>query len=343
MATGSGLDAQVGFVAEASWGTAGTVDKFVEFNSEGLSMEPTWLEPTGLRAGTKFKRVSRVRQSRRTVSGDLAVEWATKGMGLLVKHMLASPVTDPSQISTTTAYEQNHTPGDFRGLGLTVQIGRPEPSSGTVRPFTYAGCKVGSWSFSLQDGEVPTLTLTLDGREEDTGAALATAAYVAGATVFDFSQATLSLGGTVDTTAGVTSVTDGVAVATVVNEITISGEAPMATERFGIGNAGLKSEQLENDFPTITGSLGAEFNQAELYDLFSGNTTTALQLTLTGEEIEPGHNFLLDFILPAVKLKTATPTVEGPDIVSMSTDFEAYSDETNPVVQVRIVSDETSL
>jgi hypothetical protein len=68
MATGTGLDAQVGFKLESTYGTAVTVDKFQEFNSESLAWEPTWLEPSALRVGTKFKRVGRVVQSRQTVS-----------------------------------------------------------------------------------------------------------------------------------------------------------------------------------------------------------------------------------------------------------------------------------
>jgi hypothetical protein len=346
MATGSGLDAQVGYKAETTWGTAVTVDKFVEFNSESISREPTFLEPTGLRVGTKYKRAARVKVSRSTVSGDLAFELATKGMMTLIKHMLGSSVTAPTQIGTTTAYKANFTPGDFRSLGLTIQVGRPEPSSGTVQPFTYAGCKIPQWAFSVTDGEVPTLTLTVDGKSEDTAAALATAAFTAGASVFDFSQATMQLGGTPSTTSGETTISSGTTVATIVREFSVTGAAPMATERFGIGNAGLKSEPLENDTPTITGSLGAEFNKAELYDLFTNNTTTALQFTLEGDAIgTSGENFTFDIICPAIKLKTAAPTVDGPDIVQMSTDFEAYThaDGTHPVIQIQVKTDETTL
>lgn len=344
MTTGSGLDAQLGFKAETTWGTAVTVDKFAEFTSESLKFEPTWLEPTGLRAGTKFKRASRARQSRKGVSGDVVTEFATKGMGTLVKHMLASSAA-ATQIAATSAYKQIHTPGDFRGLGLTVQVGRPEPSSGTVRPFTFAGCKVAGWAFSVKDNEVPTLTLTLDGRSENTATALAAASYVAGAAVFDFSQAVLKLGGTPATAAGETTIASGTAVATVIRELSITGANPMAVERFGIGNAGLKAEQLENATPTITGTLAAEFNKAELYDVFQANTTTALELTFTGAAIASGggNNYLLSFIIPALKLKSAAPAVEGPDIVAMSTGFEVYSDETNPPIQIKIVSDETAL
>jgi hypothetical protein len=344
MATGSGLDAQLGIGIETTWGTGVTVDRFYEFVSESLTMEPSWLEPSALRAGTKFKRAGRVRQSRRTVGGDIVLEHATRGMGRLWKAALASPIASPAQIASTTAYEQIHVPGDYRGLGMTVQVGRPEPGTGVNRAFTYRGCKVTAWSLSIRDQEVPQLTLTLDGRDESVVVALASPSYIAGSSVFDFSQASLRLGGTAATASGKTTITGGAAAATIINEITIAGETPMATERFGLGNAGLKAEQLENDIPTITGSFGAEFNRAELYDAFSNNTTQAVEVEVVGAAIgASGHNDRLVISLPACKYKAAAPNVGGPDIVSMSTDFEAYSDEVNPVIQVRLVSNETGL
>lgn len=344
MATGTGLDAQIGFAAETTWGTTVTPTRFVEFNSEGMKLEPTWLEPTGLRIGMKYKRASRARISRRSAGGDVEIEHATKGMGLLWRHALASTVAAPTQIAATTAYKQVHTPGDFRGLGLTVQIGTPEAGTGTVRPFTYPGCKVTGWEFSCQDNAIPRLKLTFDGRQEDTATALAAAAYLSGATVFDFSQATLKLGGTASTAAGETTITGGVAAATIIRDITITGSAPMATDRFGLGNTGLKAQPLENGTPTITGKLAAEFSKVELYDVYTAANPIAMQFDLTGAQIgTSGSYFLLSFILPSVKLKGAAPDVGGPDIVAMSTDFELYSDEVNPVIQVKIQSDETVL
>jgi hypothetical protein len=340
--TGTGLDAQIGFAAESTYGTAVTVTRFLEFNSESLAFQPTFLEPTGLRSGRKFKRVGRVVQSRKGVSGDIALEHANKGMGLLWKHALGSSGT-ATQVAATTAYEQIHTPGDFLGKFLTVQVGRPQPSDGVVKPFTYKGCKFTGWSFGLSDNEIPTLTLNVDGRDEDTATALATASYTAGAGVFNFSQATLKLGGTAATASGKITVTGGTAVATVIRSISFQAETPMATERFGVGNAGLKSQPLENANPTVTGSLEAEFNKAELYDAFQANTTTAMVLEFTGaaNAIETGHTYVLRFTIPAAKFKAAAPSVSGPDIVSMSTSFEAYDDETNAPFEVYIKSTDT--
>jgi hypothetical protein len=343
VATGTGLDAQLGFAAETVVGTPVTPTKFVEFNSESLAWTPTFVEPTGLRAGRKFKRASRLVQSRKTVEGSFELEWPTKGAGLLVAHMLGSSGV-PVVIAASSAYKQIHTPGGFVGRGLTIQVGRPEPS-GTVRPHTFTGCKIKSWEFKLASDGVATLNLDIDGWDEATATALATASYVSGAEVFSFQQGVLKLGGTAATTSGELAITSGVAVTTVITEISIKGETPLAVERYGIGQSGVKREQLENDIPTITGSLSAEFNRTELYDLMKTNTTFAFDFALTGSTIPSGGgaNNLLSFIMPACKLKAAAPAVEGPDIVQMSTDFEAYDNEIDAPLQIKIVSTDTAL
>lgn len=342
MATRSGLDAQVGFAAESTVGTAVTVDHFVEFDSEGFEYTPTWLEGEGIRAGRKYKRDSRVGVARKTVAGAVTIKVPNKGLGLLLKHAMGSSAT-ATQIAATTAYEQIHTPGDHVGLGLTWQVGRPEPGTGTVQPFTYNGCKCTQWEFSVQDGEHCMLTTTWDGWNETTATALATASYASSAGLFNFSHGTLTLGGTASTASGEMSVSGGTAVAAVINGFTLRGENPMATERYGIGNAGVKSEQLENDYPTFTGSLDAEFAKTELYDVFKAGDSTAMQLDFSFGDAGTSNPFLLSFIAPKLKIKTATPSVDGPDLVRMSTEFELYDDGTNAVLQAKVVSTDTAL
>lgn len=344
MPTATGLDAQLMFGAESTWGTAVTPDHTVEFDSETLVYSPGFIEPTGLRAGILAKRASRVRVARQTVAGDVMLELATKGMGLLVKHSLGSPLTAPVQIGTTTAYKQIHTFGGLYNLGLTLQVGRPEPGTGTVRPFTYAGCKVTGWEFDVKDNSTPTFKATVDGKAATTATALATAAFLTGSTVYDFSQATIKLGGTASTASGETTIAGGVAMSTIATDFTLTGATPTDTTRYGLGNAGQKAQQLQNATPTITGKLAAEFGKVELYDVFAANTTFPMEVDLTGGVIgASGSNFIVTFIMPAVKLKAAPPNVSGPGIVAMATTFEVYSDEVNPVLQVKIVSDETVL
>jgi len=343
MATGTGLDAQIGFAAETTYGTAATVTRFLEFNEESVREERNWIEPSSIAKGRKYKLATRSKVATKTVSGNITLDFANKGMGLLIKHMLASGVTAPTQIDETAAYEQVHTPGDYRGKSVTIQVGRPEPSTGTVVPFTYAGCKFPSWELSLSDGETLQLQLSVVGREEVTTTALATASLATGTSLFTFQDSEIKLGGTASTTSGLTTVSGGTKLSTIAREFSLSSEVPMAEERFGIGNGGLRAEPLENDVPTITGSLAAEFSKTELFDLYTSGEIFPLVFTATGGEIEDNNNELLEIILPAVKLKAAPPNVSGPDIVSMETEFEAFSDGTNPPIQVRLVSADSTL
>lgn len=344
MGTRSGLDAQVGMVAEGTYGTLVTPTRFLEFDTEGFEAPPTWLEGEAIRAGRKFKRDSRVAVARKDVNGKLDIKAPNKGLGLLIKHMIGSAGTT-TQIGVTTAYQQIHIPGDLFGKSMTIQVGKPEPGTGTVRPYAYLGCKCTQWELSCSDGEHVKLSTTWDGRDEDIATGLATASYAAAAGLFNFSHGSLKLGGTATTggTPSQISVASGVAVAAIINNITVRGENPQATERYGVGNAGLKSEPLENDYPTATGSLDAEFAKAELYDAFKAGTSVALELAFSFGDAGGGNPYLLSFIAPKIKLKKAAPQVNGPGIVRMSTDFEIYDDEVNAPFQFKLVSTDTAI
>jgi len=331
----------MGFAAESTWGTAVTVTRFIEASEESLTNEPTFTEGVGLRPGVLAKRVTRTRQSRKSVSGDVSMEWSTKGMGLLVKHMIGSTVATPTLIAGT-AYKQIHTPQGLFGLGLTTQIGKPEPGTGTVVPHTFAGCKVTGWEFSCDDSSNPMLKLSLLGRSETTATALATASYLAGSTVFDFTNTVIKLGGTPTTASGETTIATGVQLAAIAKSISITGDSPMADDRFGLGNGGLRAQPLQNDFQTITGSLTTEYAKTELYDPFLAGTIIPIQFDMTGAVISGPDLFRASFIMPACIIKKATPTVSGPDLVQMSLEFEAYSNGVDPQIQVKIVSDESA-
>lgn len=346
MAYASGLSAQLMVAAESTVGTAVTVDTAYEFLSESLAFEPTFLDGEGLKAGQAYKRSARTSISRKSVSGDITLEHSDQGhMGLLWKHALGSSLTEPSQISSSTAYSQIHTPGSKAGFGLTVQVGRPQVSSATVQPFTYAGCKITEWELSCNDGEVVQFKMTLDGWTEATATALASASYTAGAGLFTFADATTcTLGGTASTSSGETTISSGTSVATVLKGFTLTGSTPMATDRYGLGNAGTKKEQIENDIPTITGHLDAEFtDRTEIYDVFKANTAKPFQLDFSHGDAGSSNPYLLSIIIPSLRFKAGAPQVGGPDIVQQGFDFEAYDDGTNPVIQIKLVSKDQEL
>lgn len=345
MGIGSGLGSQLMAVAETTVGTAVTVSKTYEFLDESLKYGITWLDGAGIKAGQTFKRIGRVSQSRFTVSGDLTLEALDKGLGLLLKHSLGA-TNGPTQISSSAAYRQIHTPGDKTGLGLTIQVGRPQPD-GTVRAFTYRGCKIVAWEFSCSDNALGKWKFTVDGWAQSTATALASASYLTGMTPFTFADcSTFKLGGTASTTSNLMSVSGGTSVATLFKGITISGATPLATERFGLGNSGIKREQIQNNWSGLTVKLDGEFtDRTELYDIMIANTTKALEVCFTHGDAGSSNPFKLGFILPACKIKDATPNVNGPDIVGQSVMLEGYDDEggSNAPVQVEVIETATTL
>ncbi len=337
MPTGSGLDAQLGYKLETTVGTPVTVTNFLEFNSEGFEFDPGYIEPAGLRVGTKFKRGSRLVQSRKMVSGSIEVNHSTRLMGALWKLALGSSIVTPTLV-LGSAYQQTHQTGDLLGKSATFQVGRPEPSTQTVKPHTIAGCKCTGWEFSVADNEVAKMSMDLDGWDEATATALASASYVT-AEEFNFSQVTVFLLGA--TIAGTSPLTysAGSTVASIVKSFSLKGNNALATERFGLGNAGVKKEQLENGIPTITGTLDAEYLQSEFYTPFKANTATSLVLKLEGSVISGTDKNTIEIIIPEIRIKKVTPKVTGPDLVNAGVEFEVYTNPTsqNPL-QVKLIS-----
>jgi hypothetical protein len=354
MPYGSGLAAQLMIAPETTVGTQVTVTKAYELDADdGESVDKSvgLIEAAGLRAGQGYILAGRVRQSAFGVAGDITIPHVDRGiaatgggMGLWWKHALGSTVTTPVQIAATTAYRQTHTPGFKTGLGLSVQVGRPQ-TDGVVRPFTWRGVKIVSWEFSCSVDGLAKLRVTIDGWQEDVATALAAATYPAGAVVFSFLDAsTFTLGGTATTTGGRTTIAGGTPVASVVTGVTIAGNTPMAVDRRGLGSAGVKKEQLENDIPRITGTLASEFtSRTELYDLFASSANTALQLDFSQGDAGGGNAFRLSFVLPAIKLREAPVHADGPGILGENVNFEAFSDGTNPIIQVEVTSTDQAL
>ncbi len=357
----SGLSGQVGTVVESTYGTPVTVTRFWEFLSETLTFDPGWLDGQGLKSGQAFKRASRTVQSRFDVTGDITMEHtdgsaasaAADSMGWWWKQALGSAITTPTVV-LGTAYKQIHTPGSKAGFYSTMQVGRPQISGTTVQPHTHTGCKVTDWEFTCSDNQIAQLKCTVNARNELTSTGLAAASYPTPNGLFSFADATnFKIGGTATTASGETTIASGVAIGSLVTAITLTGSSPMKTDRYGLGNAGLKGEPIENAIPTITGSLTAEYySRTELYDLFKANTTTALQLDfshmvngLDANGVASGPNpYLLSFVMPAVKLKSAAVNVSGPDVVPQTIGFECFDDGSgsNPVFQCKLVSKEAA-
>ena len=305
-------------------------------------MKKTIVQGQGLRAGVKFDRAARRSFTTRDVGGGFTLDLPTKGGGILFKNMIGSTATAVQQ-GATAAWTQNHQPGTLNGLSMTVQKGVMEEATGTIVPFTYNGVKVVDWTIACKVGDIVSLQLNLDAWNEVTTTALASTAYIAQSGVFNFTQGTLSMGGSPTTTSGIVSVSGGAPVSAV-TAASVKGTNKISQARFFFGSSGIKAEQIENGYPTLTGQLAAEFvTQAAMYTAFATDAPLTLELQFVGPVITGSYHYTLDIIIPRLYLDGESPKVTGPDVVEQTCGFTALDDQINPVIQIGYTTTDTAV
>jgi hypothetical protein len=240
------------------------------------------------------------------------------------------------------------------GHSFCLQKGVPATDA-TVEPHTFVGGKVVSWEIQCSTGAIAQLILNMDARNELAGAGnsdplngaiptLATWALPStglGASVFHFREATLLSGGAPTLTTGVVTLPGATALAQV-KDITIQHAFTYDTNRVFIGGNGFKSEPIENAMRHIGGSFTAEFQSSQaLYNAYAADTTTSLQLTFTGDTVSTS-NYLLDIIIPNIKLDGESPKVAGPGVIALQVPFTGSDDEATTPIQITYQSEDVS-
>ena len=298
MAIGSGIGSQLGIATETTFNNAVTVSTFYEFNSESINYNKNVSVGLGLRAGGQVARSNRRVVTTSDASGEINLDLPTKGLGLLLSHAMGSTI----QTSGT------YTLGDVYGKSFTTQVGVPQ-YGGTVTPKTIAGCKISSWEIQAAQGAIATGRFTIDGASFTTGTALATASFPAANDIFNFAQGSITI--------------DGSAVANV-KDFTLTVDNMLKTDRYNLGAAGIKSEQLINGFRAITGSMTVEFTNTTLLTKFLADTSAAVVLSFAGTS-----SSALSITLPAVKFDGEAPQVAGPEVIDINFTFTAYDNGTD--------------
>lgn len=330
MAIRSGLAAQLGVAAETTWGTAVTPDHFYEFLSEDIKYQIERVESAGLRANNRVLRTDRYAPGKKRVEGKVELEPASKGFGLWLKHALgSSSISTPS--GATLARLHAHTLGDPYGLGLTVQVGRPD-NAGTVQPFTYSGMKVGSLTLSNSVDEILKAEIDMVGKDEVTSTALTTATYpiTSGAAAYEYLYWT----GGVITVAGST--------VGVVTDFEIEINNGLKDDRYFLGGATM-SEPIIAAMTEITGKLTVEFNGLTAYNRFVNNTQVALNAKWTGTTAIEGSTYpYLEVDISKVRFDGETPNVGGPDVITHDLSFKVLNDGTNTPITINYSTSDTA-
>ncbi|MGW6910250.1 phage tail tube protein [Streptomyces sp. NPDC054940] len=331
MAIGSGLGGSLGMAMETTYGTYTAPTRWHPLDAFPFKKVPNYNQAGGLAAGKMLKRKTRRVLTHQSAEGQFTSEVYHVGMGRLINLLMGGSVT-PVQQGATAAYLQTHTLQDIAGKFCTWQAGVPD-AGGTVRPHTFLGSKVKSMEFSCEVGGHLMVATEWDCREFTEGQTLVAPSYTVGLKPFHFAQGTVKLG-----TVGAEAAVQGV------KKWSLKVERGLDTERFYFGNAGKKSEPLLNDWTKITGSVEVDYiTKGDFADRFHGSTGTSMVMEFVGDEIVAPHNERVTFKTPAIFLTSDTPTVDGPQIVNGTFNFEVDDDETNNPLTIEVMSIDTAL
>ena len=315
MAAAIGSNTCLGTGVETIYGTPVALTRWYEFLSETLDRRHEVITSNGIRCGgsRNLRRGSRRVISTRDGGGDITFEVATTGFGRIFAQLLGGTPA----ITGTGPYTHVYSLGDLSGKSLTIQKVLRDAASAEVEAFNFHGCKFLSGEFSISVGQILQLSVSVDAEDVDTTTAGAAASYT-NPTLFNFKDGTLNVAG-----APVASVTDA--------SITVTNN--LKTDRYYLGSAGLKAEPVDNDFPTVEGSLTAEFiSSATFYDRFAADSAAVLSLVFTSGTSS------LTIEVPEVRFTGGTPTVGGPDVVAVDVPFEGQYDGTNPGIRITYVT-----
>lgn len=308
---------QFGFKEEVTYGTAVTVDRFVEFVSETMERTNTYATSNGIRTGRRYGGSGR-RIAREAAAGTVTFEVARTGFGLFFKHLLGAV----SSVNTVgTVWTHTFTPGTILNKSLTIQKGVEKPD-GTVQAFTYPGSKVVAAEFSVDQDGLLMMAVDFDSRQEVDGTALASATYPAGyPVVFTYSEGAIQK--------------NDVTVASVRSLPSLRIANNLDVERFKLGNTGLKDQPLNHPFDEISGTLDVEFqNLTDFYDLFQADTSFELTMLFEGAVIESTHKYTIKITVADCRVEGETPKMGGPEYVFQTIPFVGIDHATLPAVEI---------
>jgi len=284
---------QLGYRAEATFGTYIAPTTWIEFLSESITADFERISSQGWRAGQRVESELRWKAGRTNVSGTVNAELQSKGMsGLFLAAFGTRVITTPG--GGTTSRDHTFTLGDTVGDSLTIQIGR-ELRDQTVQPFSYLGSKVNGFHLTCDVGGLAQTSFDVVGRAEDTATGLVAATYPAVLETFSFVEGTVTIAGA----------------STPVRSATFDLDNRMNTDDYAFGSK-LRRDVPEPALRDAGGTLDADWASMVAYNRFVNGTMASLVLTFTGSIIEAAIAYKLS-LTANIRTDGTTPTVDGPE------------------------------
>lgn len=292
---------QLGVAAESTYGSYTAPTKYFPFRGEGLTWARERIESQTWEAGSRVVSSSRWKPGQINVAGTVELEAASKDFGIWFHQAFgAGTTTTPG---TATARLHTYTLGDLVGKSMTVQVGI-EDRGGTVRPFSFTGCKVSQMTFGCSVGELLTCSVDLVGQDVTTAQSLGTASYASTPELFSFVEGTLTFDGAT----------------AVAKAFTLAVNNQLSTDDYTFGSA-LMREAQEPAIRDITGTLDADFDDLTHWsNFYGGSEATFVALFQTSTVIEGSLKYQVE-LTANVRYDGETPTVTGPEAVRQPITF----------------------
>jgi hypothetical protein len=317
-------DCSIGFKKETTYGTAVTVDRFLEYTSETLDFEREYYQGTGLRAGSRLARSGRRVLAKDGAAGDIELEVPSRGLGTLLELLTG---TATSTVVSGALYQQLFTlqKTDFLP-SATIQKGIPRLGADTVDAITLKGAVNTSFEISMANAEVLKLKTSWHGREVDTTVGYATPSYAASIDLFSFVGASIVVGGTVTVPTTTTLASGGTSVANV-RDFSISVDQKLDDNGWNLGSAGKRSRRGAVGLAEVKGKFTAEYDSTTFRDAVRDQTPLALVATFQAAgaaDITAGNKPTFQVVVPDIRFEGELPKSNGGDVITQSIDFTAF-------------------
>ena len=317
------MDFQLGVKTESSVGTAVVVDRFFEYDSESIAESYGRTEGDPLRVGSSFVRSDRFTPYISGAAGTINMAVMTKGFGWWLAHMLGGTATSGP---TDSAYTHTGTEGSLYGKSFTCQVNRPFHPSGTNQAFTYAGCKVASWTLSNSVDSNLMAELNIDAASVATATSLASASYPTGMDNFTWAGGVVTIGG---------SSYD-------VTEFSVSGDNGLNVDRRQIRGNTAKKEQTSHR-REASFSISADFDSLTQRNRAASVTRAGALAAITGVWTGPiliGATTYpkLTVTIPAARFDEWSGATEGTDGIEQSLSGAVRYDGSNSPITIEYVS-----
>jgi tail tube protein len=324
---GSGLGSSFGLVPEVTYGTYVAPTRWIEGIAR-LRKTKNVVQGGGMAAGRLLQPGSRRVVTWKAGGGTFDADVSSVRMGHLFNGLMGGTVT-PVQQGGTIAYLQTHALADPFGKFYTMQAAVPD-LGGTARPYSFLGCQIDSAEFSCDLGGQLGATFQVSSRDVTDAQSLAAPSYPA-ANIFHWAQGALKLG-----TFGAEAQVDAV------RKVSVKIERPKHDGGPYMGNAGLRSQGVLNNWAKITGTVEADFLDKTVFaDRFAADTPISMVWEFVGPLIAGAFFETFRITLPQIFFDGDTPNAESPDVVKTSYPFTAQFDGTNLATLAYISTDVT--